>query len=138
MKRMLAAALLVFAPMAAHAQSAPPPKFMQDIYPKDALNPAWQEFQAVMGKGALDAKTKELIGLATAAQIPCRYCIYYHTQAAKSHGASDEEIREALASAALVRKWSTMLNGMEYDEASFHGQVDAAFKAGAQQTGSTK
>src|SRR5689334_7687820 len=27
---------------------------------------------------ALDAKTKELIGLAVAAQIPCEYCIQFH------------------------------------------------------------
>jgi AhpD family alkylhydroperoxidase len=35
---------------------------------------------------ALDAKTKELIGLAVAAQIPCSYCIEAHMQFAKANG----------------------------------------------------
>jgi AhpD family alkylhydroperoxidase len=106
----------------------PPPVFMKQIYPEQALRPAWEEFKAVMNpKGALDGKTKELIGLAVAAQIPCEYCIYYHTKAAKADGATDAQIKEALASAALVRKWSTMLNGSSYDRQKFQEQVDSIF-----------
>ncbi len=37
---------------------------------------------------ALDGKTKELIGLGVAAQIPCDYCIYFHTEAARKNGAT--------------------------------------------------
>ena len=29
---------------------------------------------------ALSGKAKELIGLAVAAQVPCQYCIYAHTE----------------------------------------------------------
>ena len=64
---------------------------------------------------ALDGKTKELMGLAVAAQIPCSYCVYFHTAAAKANGATDEEIKEAVAMAAIVRHWSTVLNGMQVD-----------------------
>jgi AhpD family alkylhydroperoxidase len=64
-------------------------------------------------KGALDGKTKQLIGLAVAAQIPCSYCVYAHTKAAKAAGATDAEIKEAIATAALVRFNSTMLNGSD-------------------------
>lgn len=110
----------------ASAQEAP--QFMKDTWPSAAVEGAWQEFQAVMDPdGALDAKTKELIGLGVAAQVPCDYCVYYHTQAAKSHGATDEEIKEALASAALVRKWSTVLNGSQYSDEEWRHQVDAMF-----------
>ena len=50
-------------------------------------------------KGALEPKTKELIGLAVAAQIPCEYCVYYHTKAAKADGATAAQIKEAIAMA---------------------------------------
>ena len=68
-----------------------------------------------MGPKALDEKTKELIGLGVAAQIPCTYCIYAHTTNAKRLGATDDQIKEAVAAAALTRKWSTELNGNMYD-----------------------
>jgi len=63
--------------------------------------------------GALDGKTKNLIGLAVAAQIPCTYCVYGHTKLAKAAGATDAQIKEAIATAALVRFNSTMLQGSD-------------------------
>ena len=79
---------------------------------------------AVMNpKGALDDKTKQLIALGVAAQIPCEYCIYAHNKA----GATDAEIKEAISAAALVRKWSTELNGNMYDMTDFRKQVDAMY-----------
>ena len=78
-------------------------------------------------KGKLDEKTKELIGLGVAAQIPCGYCVYYHTEAARHAGATDAQIKEAIAAAALTRKWSTVLNGNNYDMGNFKKQVDAMF-----------
>jgi len=59
------------------------------------------------------SKTKNLIGLAVAAQIPCAYCVYGHTKLAKAAGATDAQIKEAIATAALVRFNSTMLNGSD-------------------------
>lgn len=117
----------VLAPIGA-ALSQEPPQFMSDTWPSPGVDAAWQEFQAVMNPdGALDAKTKELIGLAVSAQVPCEYCIYFHHRAAQHHGATEEEIREALASAALVRKWSTMLHGSQYDREQWRQQVDEMF-----------
>ena len=97
--------------------------------PDVAVAGAWAEIKGVQlnPNTALDGKTKELLGLAVAAQIPCQYCIYFHTQAAKLNGATDEEIKEALASAALVRKWSTMLNGSQYSRDEWRQQIDAMF-----------
>jgi AhpD family alkylhydroperoxidase len=87
---------------------------MKQTLPDQALKPHWDEYLAVMNsKGALDGKTKQLIGLAVAAQIPCSYCVYAHTKAAKAAGATDAEIKEAIATAALVRFNSTMLNGSD-------------------------
>lgn len=99
--------------------------------PDVAVAGAWAELKGVQlnPKTALDGKTKELMGLAVAAQIPCQYCIYFHTQAAKLNGATDEEIKEAVAMAAIVRHWSTMLNGSQVDLATFKQQADEVFAA---------
>ena len=99
--------------------------------PDVAVAGAWAEIKGVQlnPNTALDGKTKELMGLAVASQIPCQYCIYFHTQAAKANGASDEEIKEAIAMAAIVRHWSTMLNGSQVDLATFKKQTDDLFAA---------
>src|SRR5690606_13132314 len=90
-------------------------------FPQSGIAGAWDEFKSVQlnPDSKLNGKTKELIGLAVAAQIPCQYCIYFHTAAAKANGATEEEIREAVAMAAIVRHWSTVLNGMQVDLADF-------------------
>jgi AhpD family alkylhydroperoxidase len=58
-----------------------------------------------------------------AAQIPCTYCIYAHAKGAKNAGATDEEIQEAVAMAALTRHWSTVLNGMQIDLEDFKKEM---------------
>ena len=126
MKILLATVALSILPIAASAQDMP--KFMKDVAPDASAAPAWQEYMVVMNpNGALDDKTKQLIALGVAAQIPCQYCIYAHTLAAKHAGATDAQIKEAVASAALVREWSTMLNGNQADFADFKKQVNAAY-----------
>jgi AhpD family alkylhydroperoxidase len=99
--------------------------------PDVAIAGAWAEIKGVQlnPKTALDGKTKELMGLAVASQIPCQYCIYFHTEAAKLNGASDEEIKETIAMAAIVRHWSTILNGSQVDLATFKKQTDNVFAA---------
>jgi len=138
-----AAALLAVAP--ARAEDASATAAYKDIQatlgsvpdmfktlPDAAVAGAWAEIKGIQlnPKTALDGKTKELMGLAVASQIPCQYCIYFHTLAARANGASDEEIKEAVAMAAIVRHWSTMLNGGQVDMATFKKQTDALF-AGA-------
>ena len=101
------------------------PNFFKDTYPKHALKSALEARKALMGKDAkLNAKTRELIGLGVAAQIPCSYCVYVHTKNAVAEGASEDEIREAVAIASQVRHWSTVLNGMGYDLEVFKAEVD--------------
>ena len=91
-----------------------PPAWMKQTLPDQALKPLWDLQLAVLNPtGALDAKTKQLIGLGVAAQIPCAYCVYATTKAAKAAGATDAQIKEAIATAALIRFNSTMLNGSD-------------------------
>ena len=87
---------------------------MKQTLPDQALKPHWDEQQALMNPtGALDGKTKQLIAVGVAAQVPCAYCVFAHTKAAKAAGATDAQIKEAIATAALVRFNSTMLNGSD-------------------------
>ena len=100
------------------------------MFPESGIAGAWAEFKSVQlnPKTALNGKTKELIGLAVAAQIPCQYCIYFHTAAAKLNGATDTEIREAVAMAAIARHWSTVLNGMQVDLDGFKRETDTVLR----------
>ncbi len=52
--------------------------------------------------GALDGKTKELLGLASSAVLRCDDCILYHIIRCVEEGATDDEIVEALSIALLV------------------------------------
>lgn len=63
----------------------------------------------------IPAKYKELIGLAVASVIPCRYCSFYHTESARTHGASEDEVKEAVLLAARIRTWGIMMYGTRYD-----------------------
>jgi AhpD family alkylhydroperoxidase len=109
------------------------PSFFKQL-PEVGIAGAWAEFKAVQlnPRTSLDGRTKELIGLAVAAQIPCQYCIYFHTAAAKLNGATDEDIREAVAMAAIVRHWSTVLNGMQVDMAGFRQETDTVLRLAAE------
>jgi AhpD family alkylhydroperoxidase len=100
------------------------------LFPEEGIAGAWAEFKAVQlnPKTKLDGKTKELMGLAVASQIPCSYCVYFHTAAAKANGATDQEIREAVAMAAIVRHWSTVLNGMQVDLNGFKQDTDTVLR----------
>jgi len=108
-------------------------------FPESGIPGAWAEFKGVqLNPGTkLSGKAKELIGLAVAAQIPCTYCVYFHTAAAKANGATDEEIREAVAMAAITRHWSTVLNGMQPDLATFKRDTDTVLKLAGEKAGKT-
>ncbi len=90
-------------------------------FPKAGIVGAWEETKSLelSENTALPPKTKSLIALAVAAQIPCEYCIYADTIAAKNAGATDEEIAEAVGMAALTRHWSTVFHGLQIDLAQF-------------------
>ena len=109
------------------------PSFFK-AFPEVGIAGAWAEFKSVQlnPDTALDGKTKELIGLAVASQIPCEYCVYFHTSAARANGATDEEIRETVAMAAIVRHWSTVLNGMQVDLTTFKQEVDTVLAHAAE------
>ena len=53
-------------------------------------------------EGALDVKTKELLGLVASAVLRCDDCIKYHLETAHKIGVTKEEMMESMGIATLV------------------------------------
>lgn len=53
-------------------------------------------------EGALDVKTKELLGLVASAVLRCDDCIKYHLETSFKHGVTKEEMMETMGIATLV------------------------------------
>ncbi len=100
------------------------PDFMKNL-PQTLAGTWWQGLTTFQlnPNTKLDGKTKELIGLAVAAATPCEYCIYFHTEAARLNGATEEEIREAVGMSAMTKMGSTLLNGLQVDKVQFKKDV---------------
>jgi AhpD family alkylhydroperoxidase len=65
---------------------------------------AFQAFsKAAFAEGALSAKMKQIVAVAVAHVTQCPYCIKGHTKAALRHGASEQELMEAIWVAAEMR-----------------------------------
>jgi AhpD family alkylhydroperoxidase len=92
------------------------PTFVRQV-PKAAIGGLWQQTKELelSTTTALPPKTKALIALAVASQVPCSYCIWLDTNTAKQAGASDQEIGEAVAMAGLTRQWSAVFHGLQVD-----------------------
>lgn len=52
--------------------------------------------------GALDVKTKELLGLVASTVLRCDDCVKYHLESSYKEGVSKEEVMETLSIATLV------------------------------------
>lgn len=117
--------IIVFSTAGAFSGDAP--EFVKNTYPEAAVDDAWADNSAIFNpEGALSMREKQLIALAVAAQIPCEYCIAAHTHQAKQAGATGKQIKEAVAVGAQTRKWSTILNGHDYDMEKFKAELGIA------------
>jgi AhpD family alkylhydroperoxidase len=100
------------------------PTFIDSV--ADAALPGlWKTYVEFQGNPdtALDPKTKALVSLAVSAQIPCTYCVWQDTKSAQAAGATEDEIEEAVAMAAMTRAWSTIFNGMQVDFETFKAEL---------------
>ena len=99
---------------------------MFEVFPDHALAGAWENFKKLnSSESKIPPKYRELLQLAVAAQIPCDYCIYFHTASAKAYGATEEEIQEAVAQGAATRHWSMILQGNQVDFEKFKTEFDS-------------
>lgn len=80
-------------------------KDMNDII----LNSGFKDFNKFFAldnkayiNGALDAKTKELMGLAVSLAMRCNDCIFYHIDRSVQEGASKKELYETFNIALII------------------------------------
>ncbi len=101
------------------------PKFFEEV-PDYLIESEWLSFKSLelSDQTAIPNKYKELIGLAVSGATRCRYCAYFHTEAARLFGATDEEIIEASLMAKHTMGWSTYLNSMQFDYDEFVEEFD--------------
>jgi AhpD family alkylhydroperoxidase len=92
--------------------------------PDSTLEMEWQLFKRVeLEEGPIPSKYRELIGLGIAAATRCRYCVLFHTEAAKLNGATDAEIEDALHFAKSSAGWSLYINGLQLDFEKFRAEM---------------
>ncbi len=105
------------------------PTFIARV-PRLLLPGWWDQTKALEmnPKTSLNGKTKELLGLAVAAQIPCDSCVLFHTEMARLNGATDQEIQEAIGMAALTRFGSTLMHGLQIDRDAYRQDVNRLVK----------
>jgi AhpD family alkylhydroperoxidase len=94
------------------------PEWMRDV-PESAAG-FWILFRDFyLAETKIPSKYKELIGLGVSGATRCRYCALFHTEAARLHGATDEEIAEASMMAGVTMCASTFLNAQQADYEKF-------------------
>ncbi len=104
------------------------PGYFEALDEQDLVN-EWPNFKRHgLEETAIPAKYKELIGLAIAANIKCPYCQLFHREAAKMHGATDEELAEISFLASWTTRYSALIHAQHYDfdtfETEFHQMAD--------------
>ena len=68
------------------------------------LRRMWSNLKEVMGPGALDPLTKELIYIAVSVTNGCKYCIASHGAAARNKGMTPEQHAELVAIIGLANE----------------------------------
>jgi AhpD family alkylhydroperoxidase len=101
------------------------PMWFKDL-PDSIVESEWETFKNLQlsDQTAIPNKYKELIGLGVSGATRCRYCAYFHAEAARLFGATDEEVAEASLMAKHTMGWSTFLNSMQYDYDEFVREFD--------------
>ena len=84
------------------------------------LRRVWNNIKQVMGPGAIDPLTKEMLYLAVSASNGCCYCIASHGAAARSKGMSEAQYSELLAIVGLANETNCLVTALDV-------QVDSRF-----------
>lgn len=82
------------------------------------LRRTWESLKQIMGSGALDPLTKELIYLAVSATNQCRYCVASHSASARKKGMTEEMFGEVMAVVGMANETNALVAGyqVEIDE----------------------
>ena len=77
----------------------------------DSLRRTWDTLRDVMGPGALDPLTKEMLYLAVSVTNSCAYCIRSHERAARRAGMSEAQHGELLAIVGMANQTNRLAHG---------------------------
>ncbi len=89
-----------------------------------ALARTWETAKQVMGPGALDPLTKEMIYVAISISNQCDYCIASHIAGARKKGMTDEQLKELIAVTGFANANNRIVSGYQVE-------VDEAFRLSA-------
>ena len=77
------------------------------------LRRTWCSLKEIMGPGALDSLTKELIYIAVSATNNCAYCIRSHTASASSKGMTDAMFGELMSVVGMANETNKLVHGYQ-------------------------
>ena len=86
------------------------------------LRRTWESIKQIMGPGALDPLTKELIYVAVSSTNQCGYCIASHTAGARKAGMTDQMFAELMAVVGMANETNRLASGYQVE-------IDDRFKA---------
>jgi AhpD family alkylhydroperoxidase len=75
------------------------------------LKRTWESIKQIMGPGALDPLTKEMIYVAVSVANNCHYCIASHTAAAVKKGMTPEMFKELQAVIGMAAETNKLVTG---------------------------
>jgi AhpD family alkylhydroperoxidase len=86
------------------------------------LKRTWESLKQIMGPGAIDPLTKELLYVAVSVTNQCGYCIASHTAGARKKGMTDAMYHELQAIIAMANETNKLVTGYQVE-------IDEQFKA---------
>jgi AhpD family alkylhydroperoxidase len=108
------------------------PGFMNAV-PDVHVGPLWEEMRKLqLEPGVIPAKYQQLIMLGVSTYAKCKYCTDFHTEVARTLGATKEEITETALLVGHTAQWSNFLGGTQYDFEQWKREVRTACSALAQ------
>ena len=100
------------------------PGFFDALDEQDLVN-EWPNYKRyAFEETVIPPKYRELIGLAVAANIKCPYCQSFHKEAAKLHGATEEELAEISFLASWTARYSALIHAQNYDMDTFEDELE--------------
>ena len=77
------------------------------------LKRTWEDLKAIMGPGAIDPLTKELIYIAVSVTNNCHYCIASHTASAFGKGMTPEVFKELQSVIGMANETNKLVTGYQ-------------------------
>jgi AhpD family alkylhydroperoxidase len=79
------------------------------------LQRTWEDIKQIMGPGALDPLTKEMIYVAVSVTNQCNYCIAAHTVSAQKKGMTHAMFQELMAVVGMANETNKLVTGYQVE-----------------------